>query len=53
MKIFVPTRFNCCKAAKVRRPENMSVSGSGMCEGSEYIFLTFWVLLCQDKSTIE
>ena len=44
---------NCCAAATVRRPENMAVSGSGRCEVSPYIFLTFWVLLGQAKSTIK
>lgn len=42
---------DCCKAAKVRWHENMTVSGSCLCEGSGYIFLTFWVLLGQAKST--
>ena len=48
----------CCAAATVRRPENMAMSGSGLCEaflpvrqGLHYIFLTFWVLLaCPDSS---
>jgi hypothetical protein len=30
---------------KVRRPENMAVSGSGMCEGSVNIFGLFLVTL--------
>jgi len=37
----------------VRWPENMAMSGSGLCEGLHHIFLTFWVLLGQAKSTIK
>ena len=39
-----PEKTELFRRNKVRRQENMSVSGSGLCEGSIYIFLNFLVL---------
>ncbi len=35
------SKLICFAETKVGRPENMSVSGSGLCEGSIYIFCPF------------
>ena len=37
------SKLICFEETKVRRPENMSVSGSGLWEGSVYIFCPFLV----------
>jgi len=40
----IPKKTELFRRNKVRLQENMSVSGSGLCEGSIYIFLNFLVL---------
>jgi len=40
----IPRKTELFRRNKVRRQENMSVSVSGLCEGSIYIFLNFLVL---------
>ncbi|GEM_PF-5548557 len=43
-RLTYPSKTELFRRNKVRWQENMSVSGSGLCEGSIYIFLNFLVL---------